>query len=323
MEVDRFQVYQICDQYTPYSCLSTMELNAEDIAIYMSEGDCVKEDILLMENILGNCHTDSSKMRKLTNDVGAIKINDQLQFEEDEIDLEASKSDKAYLEGLTVQAKLKGNLLALWDFDASSTLTGRQQPPPPQFLFVLERVVAQLTEPTPTLPYAFSLTFSNEDSTRVEQFRFSAFSEQDRTEWVQAIAACSHELLGARIRAIADGVKELGDNETVRQLLENEKEGSPFYEFVKKPALTRAPPLTQNVAATSSSSSSTSWSSTSAVASDLSPLEPDGDPDAFSALYANCITKKLSLETGRGVLRIREDMAEPKVSTKLSLITMF
>lgn len=288
-----------------------MELNAEDIATYMSEGEGVKEAILLMENILGTSSSDPSKLRQLTNDVGTIKIKDQT---EEEVDLEVnSEQEKPYLDGLTVRAKLKGNLLALWDFDASSLLTGRNQPPPPQFLFVLERVVAQLAEPTPTLPYAFSLTFSNEDSTRVEQFRFSAFSEQDRTDWVQAIAACSHELLGARIRAIADGVKELGDDETVRNLSENEKDGSPFYEFVKKPTLTRAPPLTKMATATSSSSSSASWSSNSAMTGDSSPLEPDGDVDAFTALYANCITKKLSLETGRGVLRVREDMAEPKV----------
>lgn len=148
-----------------------------------------------------------------------------------------------------------------------------------KYFLILERVAAQFIEPTAILPYAFSLTAGSEN------FRFSAFSEEDRTEWVHLLAQCSQELLNARMLTLKERVNDVLKTDYVR--LESELKSKIRSDIGGKGS---SPNLYQS-----------------------DPLQPNDDANVFTALYENVIIKKLKIETGSGVICCREHMAEPKV----------
>lgn len=142
----------------------------------------------------------------------------------------------------------------------------------------MERVAAQFIEPTSILPYSFAITSGS------ETLRFSAFSEEDRTEWVQILSQCSHELINARMVSLNERVNAVLQSDYVR--LETELKSR-----IRSDVGGKGSPMVYR----------------------SDPLQPNDDPNVFTSLYDNMVMKKLKIETGSGVIRCREHMAEPKV----------
>lgn len=61
-------------------------------------------------------------------------------------------------------------------------------------LIILERVMAELAEGTPRLPYPIKLSF------RGGSLTLSTFSEEDREAWLNALSKASRELLDVQIQ---------------------------------------------------------------------------------------------------------------------------
>ena len=81
---------------------------------------------------------------------------------------------------LTLRAKLKGNVLWLWQVEGGGEAG----------LLILERVMVELGDARPELPYPLRLSWSEGGSVSL-----SAFSEEERESWLGALSRGSRELL--------------------------------------------------------------------------------------------------------------------------------
>lgn len=104
---------------------------------------------------------------------------------------------------VTVQAKLIGNMLYFWDCTLDVSELTRHV-----YLtkcLILEQAVVEETAPTAQFPYGIAVHFPSVDGT-MEQFYLSTFSDEDRTEWIEAITNATCELAKFQMRLVRMGI---------------------------------------------------------------------------------------------------------------------